>query len=222
MTFSRNNPSPRYLELVALYRQMHMQGDPALSLPPEKTFPGFSLAAHAGDIKTFIDYFGIKTALDYGCGKGLQYGPYPVNTSSGKQFNSIPEFWGVTVACYDPAYTPLSTLPEGKFDMVVTTDVLEHCPEDDLPWIVDEMFGYATRFLFGTVAIYPAVKNLPNGENAHTTIRPVAYWQALFDQASQKHGNLPWTLVVEDAVMRDGQKFRSHESIGTTLRPKHA
>lgn len=214
MKYSRSNPSPRYLELVALYRQMHMEGDLAHQLPPQKTFPGYSLPTHAGTIKQYIDKHGVKTLLDYGCGKGLQYEPFPVSLKSGEKFNSIPEYWGVEIARYDPAYTPLSTLPVGTFDMVITTDVLEHCPEGDLEWIVDEMFGYANRCLFGTVAVYPAIKNLPNGENAHTTIRPAAFWQTLFDAAAQRHGNLPWVLLVEDVFMRDGQKCMTRDLIG--------
>jgi hypothetical protein len=67
--------------------------------------------------------------------------------------------------------TPFSALPEGRFDGVVCTDVLEHCPEEDLPWIVGELFGYARLFVFANVACYPAAKKLPNGENAHCTIR---------------------------------------------------
>jgi hypothetical protein len=54
---------------------------------------------------------------------------------------------------------------------VISTDVLEHCPgKVNVPWIVDEMFGYATRFVFANVAVIPAGKRLPNGENAHCTI----------------------------------------------------
>lgn len=40
MTYSRAHPSPRYTELVALYRQMHVEGERFLGRAPEETFPG--------------------------------------------------------------------------------------------------------------------------------------------------------------------------------------
>ncbi len=205
MSYSRSNPSPRYVSLVAMYREMHFEGEKFLGIPPEKTFPGQSLPPHAGRIKSHIDKFGAKTLLDYGCGKGIQYKPNPVKVSDGRSFNSIPEFWGVTVALYDPAYTPYSELPQGKYDGVISTDVLEHCPEDDVDWIVDEIFGYANKFVYANVACYPASKRLPNGENAHTTIKPTEYWSSVFKLAAKKHGNLPWTLVIDERVVEDGQ-----------------
>jgi hypothetical protein len=67
---------------------------------------------------------------------------------------------------------------------VICTDVLEHCPEEDLPWIVGELFGYARLFVFANVACYPAMKTLPNGENAHCTIRPVEFWREIFQNAA--------------------------------------
>jgi hypothetical protein len=47
------------------------------------------------------------------------------------RWNSMKEYWGVeSIRCYDPGYPPFSTLPEGRFDGVICTDVLEHCPEE--------------------------------------------------------------------------------------------
>lgn len=186
MTFSRTNPSPRYTSLVSMYREMHFEGEKFLGIPPEKTFPGQSLPPHAYRIKILIDKYGASTLLDYGCGKGMQYQPMKIDLKEGKTFHSIPEFWGTSITLYDPAYTPHSTLPQGAFDAVISTDVLEHCPEDDVDWIVDEIFTYARKFVYANVACYPASKRLPNGENAHTTIKPLEFWQSAFQNTAKK------------------------------------
>jgi FkbM family methyltransferase len=92
--------------------------------------------------------------------------------------DGIAEYWDVDeVQCYDPGYAPHSARPEGRFDGVICTDVLEHCPEEDVPWILEEIFGYAGRFVYLNVACYPARKTLPNGENAHITVRPPEWWR---------------------------------------------
>ena len=70
----------------------------------------------------------------------------------------------------------------------------EHCPEQDLPWIVDELFTYAKKFVFASVAGYPAGKLLPNGENAHCTQLDAAWWKNLFDTAAARHPQVSWEV----------------------------
>lgn len=199
MPFTRQSPSAHYRELVAIYRDMHINGEQSKGVSAAQMFPGHSLPRHAGSLKKLITHFGATTVLDYGSGKGMQYAVSPGAIKLGtQQFDSIPAYWGVDVTCYDPAYPPHATLPGKKFDATISTDVLEHCPEEDVPWIVDEMFSYATRFLYANVACYPAMKVMPNGENAHCTIRPYDWWVAVFRKTSERHGNLPWMLLVEE------------------------
>jgi FkbM family methyltransferase len=175
---SRTSPSPRYRELVALYARMHVEGETRLGIPPEQTFPGQSLFAHIARIKRLIEATGSRTILDYGAGKGLQYRPHKIVVDGEHVADGIAEYWDVDeVRCYDPGYAPHGSRPEGRFDGVICTDVLEHCPEEDLPWILEEIFGYADKFVYLNVACYPARKTLPNGENAHVTVRPPQWWR---------------------------------------------
>ncbi len=177
---------------------MHQQGEQFLGTPPEKTFPGFSLDAQVGRIKDLVARTGAQTILDYGCGKGLQYQPRPISDGSGVQWPGVLDYWDIDeVVCYDPCYGPYSQLPQGKFDGVISTDVLEHCPEPDVPWIIDEIFGYATRFAFANVACYPARKRLPNGENAHCTIKPVEWWRDLVRDIASRYPGVEWEFWVQ-------------------------
>lgn len=195
---NRQNPSPRYRELTAMYQSMHTEGEKFLGIPPEKTFPGQSLLPQAGRIKEMIMRHGARTLLDYGAGKGMQYRPMQIIAEGIGEWPSIQAFWEVgEVHCYDPAYAPFSKLPDKKFDGVISTDVLEHCPEEDIPWILDEIFSYAIRFVFANVACYPAKKRLPNGENAHCTIREPEWWRQLLSDVSSKHPDIKWEVWVQ-------------------------
>jgi len=207
-SYSRATPSPRYRELLAQYMQMHVRGEQFQHIPPEQTFAGQSLPRHAQSIKLLIDTYGARTILDYGSGKGQQYQPIHVKLDDGREFPSIPAYWDVDkITCYDPGFAPHSKLPEGTFDGVVSTDVLEHCPEDDLPWIVEELFGYARKFVFANVACYPAMKRLSNGENAHCTIRPTAWWESLIKDVAARHPNVRYKILLERPDQRtDGRR----------------
>lgn len=201
--YSRNNPSPRYLELQTLYRKMHEEGERFSGLPAEKTFTGQSLLPQARRILELIDMTGASTILDYGCGKGEQYKASPVAIPNVGVFHSMQDYWVVdAIHCYDPNYLPFSELPTGKFDGVISTDVLEHCPEPDLPWILEEIFGFANLFVFANIACYPAKKRLANGENAHCTIRPPEWWKQLIEEVAARHPHIKWRFVIQS--LREG------------------
>lgn len=197
MTYSRANPSPRYEALAGEYRQLHVEGERFLGIPPQHTFPGQSLPAQAGRIKRLIAATRAQNVLDYGCGKGQQYDLRDVRGDDGARHESIQDYWDVDfIHCYDPCYAPFNRLPTGRFDGVICTDVLEHCPEEDLEWIVGELFGYAARFVFASIASFPARKRLPSGENAHTTIRLPEWWRALFERTAGRHPGIAWEIWV--------------------------
>jgi hypothetical protein len=192
---SRQNPSARYRRLVELYREMHVRGELIRGIPAEHTFPGSSLLPQAHHVRRLVAQTETRSMLDYGCGKGTQYRPMALAENGGGRWQSMQEYWNVErIECYDAAYLPFSRLPSGRFDGVICTDVLEHCPEDDLGWIVDELFSFAARFVFASVACHPAIKRLPNGENAHCTVRAPEYWQELFVAAAARRPELLWEV----------------------------
>jgi hypothetical protein len=204
MEFSRENPSPRYRELMRLYRQLHAEGEKFLGLGPAATYPGISLMPHLETIKQLIDETGAKTILDYGSGKGMQYEPQRIVLPGRGEWDSVLDFWDVDeVRCYDPCYEPYSRLPHERFDGVVCTDVLEHCPEEDLRWIADEMFSFAARFVYAGVACYPARSRLPTGENAHCTVRPSAWWRRMFEEVAAGHPAVKWKISCVELDARD-------------------
>ena len=220
MVYTRENPSPRYLELTSMYREMHLKGEKFLNIPADKTFPGLSLPPQAPRIKRLIEATGAQTILDYGSGKGKQYDTSPI-LIEGQEWENILDYWDIAgVTCYDPCYPPFSILPKGKFDGVISTDVLEHCPEDDIPWILDEIFSYARFFVFTNVACYPAKKRLPNGENAHCTIRPLEWWQEQVEYFAQARPDLAWEIWIQSLDSSSGkptdQRLRSMHSVFDT------
>jgi hypothetical protein len=180
-TYTREQPSPRYEELSTLYGEMH-EFDGGEQGASGQNFNGFSLIPHAEAIRNLIIQTGSQTVMDYGCGKGLQYKNVVIELPDGTKFENVVAYWGLDrVACFDPGVPEFSAMPAAAFDGVVSTDVLEHCPEEDLPWILREMAGKAEKFMFATVALYPAAKILPNGENAHCTLKSPDWWQALLE-----------------------------------------
>jgi hypothetical protein len=198
MSYTRQEPSARYTALIKMYRDMHLHGERFRGIPAMKTFDGHSLRKETERIKRLVTLTGAQTILDYGSGKGLQYDPKPIVIEGEGEWDGVIDYWGVDeVTCYDPAYPPYSELPHGTFDGVVSTDVLEHCPEEDIEWILREIFSYADRFVYLAIACYPARKLLPNGENAHCTIRPPEWWKDMLVQTAAERKGVCWEAWLE-------------------------
>jgi hypothetical protein len=112
---------------------------------------------------------------------------------SGVDHPDIKSYWGVQeIRCFDPGFAPYSELPSGIFDGVICTDVLEHCPEEDIAWILDELFAFARKFVYANIACLPARKHLPSGGNAHCTIKPVKWWERRIGRAASAKPGLPY------------------------------
>lgn len=192
MTYSRTNPSPRYKELVGFYQQMHAEGTQSSNQPvaAKDTFTGMSLLPHVGMIKSLIDQFGVRSVLDYGAGKAKFYTAPMFPSTDSDQKVDLRTFWGVDeIRLYDPGYEPLSTLPLGEtFDAVICTDVMEHIPEEDMDWIIDELYGFANRVVYACIATYPAGKTFPNGENVHVTLKDAQWWAQKFESRRAAQG----------------------------------
>jgi hypothetical protein len=181
MTYSRANPSPRYRQLMEFYTQLHDGGDPEHDIPAEQMFSGHSLLPHVNFLKKLFDGLAVRSVLDYGAGKADVYRDVAFKLPDGTKVRGVQPYWGVDeVALYDPGYAPYATLPDRRFHAVICTDVMEHIPEQDLDWVIDELFDHAERLVYACISTYPARKVFPDGSNVHVTLKEAGWWQALF------------------------------------------
>jgi 2-polyprenyl-3-methyl-5-hydroxy-6-metoxy-1,4-benzoquinol methylase len=143
--------------IASEYRRMHKR----------RMFSGISLERHLPEIQALIKEYNIKTILDYGCGQAICHKKIKLGD----------------VTLYDPYFEPYSKKPEGTFDMVICTDVLEHVPMEDIGKVSSELLDYTDKVLFLVISTVPAKKKFSNGENVHVTIRPPFWWDIMFNNA---------------------------------------
>ncbi|MBP02478.1 MAG: hypothetical protein CMM25_06690 [Rhodospirillaceae bacterium] len=199
--YSRSNPSSEYKELIKMYSNMHADGfnrDTSIEgdfTEGQSAFSGQSLRRWLKHIGSLIKITGSGSVLDYGSGKGLQY-QSEVRTAEGLLAPSIGSLWGVDdITCFDPGVKGSSVLPNKPFDAVIATDVLEHVPEDDIFWVVDELFSFSKKFVFASIPCYRAAATLPDGRNAHITIRSPLWWLGVFQSARARRPNVHFSTV---------------------------
>jgi hypothetical protein len=140
-------------------------------------YPGNSFANGYLHITDLIQDTNAKTVLDYGCGKGTQYTERKMH-----------EVWNIDMpTLYDPAVPQFEKLPKQIFDGIYSTDVMEHIPEEVIPSVFNWIFTHATKFVFLGISTRPAIAVLPNGENAHCTVKPIEWWEDMINEYNSNH-----------------------------------
>jgi|TARA_B100001059_G_C17838367_1_gene589960 cyclopropane fatty-acyl-phospholipid synthase-like methyltransferase len=145
---------------IDLYRSMHED---------KNTYQGVSLFKETPNIANIVLITNSQTVLDYGCGKGSQY--------TDSHLNILFHINDENIYMYDPGFPEHENIPEDKFDGVISTDVLEHIPEEIVPKILDEIYSKANKFVYLAICTRLAQAILPNGENAHCTVKEPDWWE---------------------------------------------
>ena len=146
-----------YREYVQQYKKLHSAGIGA--------FSGRSLLPHAWHIVEMVDKHQSKTILDYGCGAGEQYSVL-----------HLQDWFGIMPTLYDPGVEAFSAKPEGQYDGVIVSDVMEHIPESAVQDVVADIVNYGRHWVFFSICCREAKRILPNGKNAHCTIKTQQWW----------------------------------------------
>lgn len=108
----------------------------------------------------------IVTVLDFGCGLG-RLGDYVM----GKLDRRIE--W----TNYDPSVEVFSKEPKRNFDLIVSSDVMEHIEPGSLDETLDWIAEHALRSQFHAIACGPTTKTLPDGRDVHLIQQPISWWQ---------------------------------------------
>jgi hypothetical protein len=113
--------------------------------------------------KAISDLPKIDTVLDYGCG-------------SSRLVDWVAKLNDAVAYRYDPAIAEFSSLPIERADLVLNTDVLEHIPINHVDEVL-RAISSISRHVFFNISTVEAANRLPNGDNAHCTVRPAKWWK---------------------------------------------
>ena len=193
-------------ELIKLYEKMAQDGYKRTDgIKVEKAFSDFELRKFRNLCKEKISNKQIKTILDYGGGGSNWDEPNfePTTGETAKKFFDIEK-----VTTFEPSR---NLLEKKKSDCVVCMDVLEHIYIADIPIVVKELFSLTNNLLIINVACYKAAAILPNGENAHITIRPPLWWKGVIDTIAVNYKNIEIMLICSN-TFKSGVIFESFKA----------
>lgn len=148
--------SPEY---AALNAQLHASN------------PSYGVSGHlyAREVAALAESIRAANILDYGAGK----------RTLEKALAHWLEFHQTSLSNYDPGVPGLENISgttNGKFDLVVCTDVLEHIEPECLDDVFDHIYSLTRTALYVAVHCGPAIKTLPDGRNTHLIQRSPEWW----------------------------------------------
>ena len=158
----RTVPETRYREhhklagnqdLIDQYEQIHAAGK-----------YGTTAVRNLRFIRPEIELLRPQSILDYGCGQS--------NLMEALKLN-----YPVQRYRYDPAIPAISAKPGEVVDLLINIDVLEHIEEADLDEVIGDM-RTSCRNAIIIIDLTPASAILPDGRNAHVTLKPAEWWKA--------------------------------------------
>lgn len=118
-----------------------------------------------GIVEKLLKKHKFESLLDFGCGKGDLIKLIEISYPNAK------------IAGYDPGYEEYNEFPMGKFDLVISTDALEHVEPAYLDKTLQELGERIDKYALIRIACYPAVKKLPDGRNAHLIVQSPGWWR---------------------------------------------
>ena len=141
-------------------------------------------------IAKWIDKFKPTSVFDYGCGKG---GFVKAITESYPDIKAIG---------WDPGHPDFKERAPGPYDMLISTDVLEHIEPVFLDNVLKDVHETFSKCAFLIIATSPAKKFLADGRNAHLIVETPGWWKTKIEE------NMP------------GVKFVHHEFVEKTRTDK--
>ena len=173
------------IRLIEFYNQMSTEGyarsdgkNIKKTNDQSSSFSSFELRRYREVLLPYFKKYNIKSILDYGCGgSNWELESFDIkSTKSAKEYFSLEQ-----ISYYEPALK----LDQRKMaDCVACFDVLEHIFITDTTKILRDIFRFSKKLVVLNIACYKAYALLPNGENAHVTIRDPLWWKGMIDSIS--------------------------------------
>ena len=109
---------------------------------------------------------------------------------------------GRGVSHYNPAWAPPARSGCAAADGVVCPETLDFLPDEDVPWLLEELFRHARHFVAVSVGAVPYERRLPPGPPLQGRVRSLSWWRMHLDSLNPRYPHVQWHLTRQSPSVR--------------------
>ncbi len=197
--FTAAHPSAAYTALL----NGVTRGDPADRLRSELLSPGRRMEEVIESVQDLIGACGARSILEYGFGERLE---------EQRLVHALQKRDGRLVVAYaDLTAATAGERPAQQYDGVVCVDVITYLPDEDVPWVLEELFAHARQFVYVTVAPRSVPRPFAKSLLLSGQTRDEAWWLTHFAAVSARHPAIHWRLGVHTRTTLGHAEVRVHD-----------
>ncbi len=203
--FSAGRPSQDFVELC------HSLQDTEVPAAQGRNDRTGTVVAREADLARLFDEYRVRTVLDCRI-------PAVAAHSSLRLHETVAA--GIErIDLLDPTQAAPADAPSERVDAVVCMEMLEYVPDEDVPWLLRELFSRARRLL------YCEVDETPSSPVSHSRVsrhrRTAAWWQYEFELVARHFPSVRWRLCVpgnaaahgSDPLLIEGNECNEREAV---------
>ncbi len=104
----------------------------------------------------------------------------------------------LTITPYDLCHQTPDSLKAHTFDIVYSAGELHRLPDEDIPWILDEMFSLANSLVYVQIQTDEPEPSIPDRSHSRDMQRNFEWWVSHFHTTSKRYSKIHWKLVFRD------------------------
>lgn len=188
-------PSAKYHALLDQYEEMARDGyDTSSGRRIEDAYSRQEALRFRHELKRLFETHEIKDVLDYGGGGGDWRKKLTPEGPALANFVGVDDY---------RRFEPARSIDERReADCVVCFDVMEHIFVSDVAYVLADIFAAARKLVVFNIACYAADARLPNGENAHSTVRSPDWWRGAMSAVAAAHPEIAVALYLSTSYRR--------------------
>ncbi|MCZ6500105.1 MAG: ELM1/GtrOC1 family putative glycosyltransferase [Gammaproteobacteria bacterium] len=182
--FSRKNPSQAFRDLC------HIAQDPQNISQRNDRKKTAAVRSNQAGLAKLLEECSVHTVLDCqisAASRGSILG-FPAVAKAG--IEQLVEF--------DPTAHLGDAVSSERVDATVCFATLDFVPDEDIPWLLKQLFGRTRRLVYCEVSNKTESQYLSNGMTLNRRNRPVEWWQYQFELVARHYPAVRWRLRIQN------------------------
>ena len=117
---------------------------------------------------------------------------------------------------FDPTARLQQAASSERVDAAVCLETLDFIPDDDIPWLLKQLFERSKRLVYCEVSNKPESRYPANGARLNRRNRPIEWWQYQFELVASHYPAVRWRLCIQNnrrLSIVEGNEYNNDDAV---------